>query len=92
MRPNVAFTAIVAIGLNGVAVMNLDEKFLHPDHVLENCECIQDDLDDIGSNEWLECLFEKIPSPGVYKIDAEAAVDADSTDYQGVTLAQIFSA
>lgn len=81
MNGTIEFTVKVAVGVNGVAVMEIWEKAL--DGQLPG-GLIRDDINNVGSNEWLEwvCTDNNQPQiPAVYAINGTARFSEDDVDY-----------
>lgn len=82
MNGTIEFTVKVAVGVNGVAVMEIWEKAL--DGQLPG-GLIRDDINNVGSAEWLEwvCADNDPPQiPAIYAINGTARFSEDDVDYR----------
>lgn len=83
MRVTKSFTAKIAIGIKGVALLSInepDDDSQHPKTYGSSLVC--DDIDQIGIEEWYEYSFDEKPSePGVYSIRGTATFTEDDTMY-----------
>ncbi len=81
MSRSVEFSAKVAVGINGVAIMEIWEK--PTDDCLPQ-GLILDDINNIGLDEWFEwvCTNENRPQiPAIYAINGTARFSEDDVDY-----------
>jgi hypothetical protein len=76
MRVTKSFTAKIAIGIKGVALLSIDES----DDVEQSLIC--NDIDQIGIEEWYEYSFDEKPSEaGVYEVRGTATFTEDDVIY-----------
>jgi hypothetical protein len=89
LTTNVMFSARVAIGVGGVAVIDLVE-YCHPDWCIEPdtaLELVKDDIEFDGAELWLDRVLnntkqERPKEHGIYKIDGGALfVSEDDVEY-----------
>ena len=90
MRVTKRFTAKIAIGVRGVALLSIiepDDDSQHPSTYGQSLVC--DDIDQIGVEEWYEYSFDEKPSePGVYTIRGTVTFTEDDSLYS-ITIDEI---
>ncbi len=79
------FVAKIAVGIRGIALMEITET-LSPHSVYQgsdiSSDCIVNDISSGGIDEWAEYNLTDLPTePGIYTIRGSARFDEDSADY-----------
>ena len=72
------FKIIVAIGIEGAAIMHVDEKTSHYFDMTEeqaSKQCIPHDIECSGAEDWLESLNIGKVFPGIYCMEGKAMFD-----------------
>jgi hypothetical protein len=78
----------VAVGITGFALMQLKEEFIDPPHgAPEKCECVKNDIDQLGFEDWVDCHLDDVPTePGTYAFAGKADFDEDTANYSATCL------
>lgn len=85
MRITKDFVAKIAIGIKGVAVLEISET-LSPDSIYVGSDIepnlILDDIEQCGIEDWAEYCLDDIPkNPGIYTFRGKAEFSEDDADY-----------
>ena len=84
VRANVVFSAYIAVGdYDSLAVWGLEESGAGGYESLDGLPtvCVETELENLGAQDWYDCLPKKATEQGVYFLTGSASFEEDDVEY-----------